>query len=66
MYTDGQITESGTYRDLVNDLAHHSRELLTEFYTFIFQVAQENSRFRSLMAAQLTAGNGPQQAEDLP
>lgn len=50
----GRITESGTYRELVGLFLSRSYHRSDND----FQVTDENSRFRALMAAQLNAAAG--------
>ena len=54
---DGRITESGTYRELVSlSFAYDLKPLLKSMNNL--KVGRENSRFRTLMAAQLNAAAG--------
>jgi ABC-type glutathione transport system ATPase component len=52
---EGRITESGTYRQLVRQLHGYERPCLD---TNDLQVNRKDSRFRALMAAQLSAAAG--------
>jgi hypothetical protein len=65
-FPDGHITETGAYRELVRTRLGRIKLSHAVPLILVIQVQRENSRFRALMAAQLSAAGGEEHGLVVP